>query len=39
VLQSTEALKEKIALVDVLIIESIDPLLMGFTDDSAGLQA
>ena len=36
-LQASEALEKQITLVDVFVVESIEPLLMGFFHDSAGL--
>ena len=36
-LQASEALEEQITLVDVFVVKGVQPLLMGFLHDSAGL--
>ncbi len=38
-LQASEALEQQIALVDVFVVKSIEPLFMGFLHDSASLSA
>ena len=38
-LQASKALKKQITLVDVFVVEGVQPLLMGFLHDSAGLPA
>ena len=38
-LQASEALAMQITLVDVFVVESVQPLLMNFLHDSAGLAA
>ena len=38
-LQASEALEMQITLVDVFVVESVQPLLMSFLHDSAGLAA
>ena len=38
-LQASEALEQQITLVDVFAVEGVQPLLMGFLHDSAGLPA
>ena len=38
-LQASEALEKQLTLADVFVVESIDPLFMGFLHDSAGLAA
>lgn len=38
-LQASEALEKQITLVDVFVVKGVQPLLMGFLHDSAGLPA
>ena len=38
-LQASEALEKQITLVDVFVVKGVQPLLMGFLHDSAGLSA